>query len=70
VTVTETTRDAIAFFETALAEVEVLLGVGWVEELTDPDTGEIGTLKLVTDNGPCFKSRDCTQVIGGDGGCT
>ena len=26
------------------------------KDLTDPDTGEIGALKLVTDNGPCFKS--------------
>jgi len=56
VTVTKTTKDAIAFFEAALAEVEVLLGVSWVRDLTDPDTGEIGTLTIVTDNGPCFKS--------------
>jgi transposase InsO family protein len=58
VSVTKTTRDAIAFFEDALAEVEALLGVTWVQDLTDPDTGEIGKLKLVTDNGSCFKSRD------------
>jgi putative transposase len=56
VTVTKTTRDAIASFEAALAQVEVLLGVTWVEDLTDPETGEIGTLTIVTDNGPCFKS--------------
>lgn len=56
VTVTKTTRDAIAFFEAALAEVEVLLGITWIEDLTDPDTGEIGKLRIVTDNGPCFKS--------------
>lgn len=56
VTVTKTTRDAIAFFETALAEVQVLLGVTWIEDLTDPDTGEIGKLRIVTDNGACFKS--------------
>ncbi|HEX9854302.1 MAG TPA: integrase core domain-containing protein [Acidimicrobiia bacterium] len=56
VTVTKTTRDAITFFEAALTEVEMLLGVGWIEELTDPATGEIGTLTIVTDNGPCFKS--------------
>lgn len=56
VSVTKTTTDAIAFFETALAEVEVLLGVDWVTELTDPDTGEIATLTIVTDNGSCFKS--------------
>lgn len=56
VTITKTTTDAIAFFEAALAQVEVLLGVTWVEDLTDPDTGEIAKLRLVTDNGPCFKS--------------
>src|SRR4051794_26084436 len=56
VTVTKTTPDAIAFFEAALGEVEVLLGVTWVEDLTHAETGEIGTLTLVTDNGPCFKS--------------
>lgn len=56
VSVTKTTADAINFFEVALAQVEVLLGVSWVEDLTDPETGEIGVLILVTDNGPCFKS--------------
>lgn len=56
VSVRKTTTDAIEFFETALDEVEVLLGVTWVEDLTDPVTGEIGTLRLVTDNGSCFKS--------------
>jgi putative transposase len=63
VTVTKTTRDAIGFFEAALAEVEVLLGVSWVEDLTDPDTGEIGTLRLVTDNGSCFTSRDFARWV-------
>lgn len=56
VTVTKTTRDAIAFFDPALAQVEVLLGVTWIEDLTDPHTGEIGKLRIVTDNGPCFNS--------------
>lgn len=56
VTVTKTTKDAIAFFEAALAEVEVLLAMTWVEDLTDAATGEIGKLTIVTDNGPCFKS--------------
>ncbi|MGF1616503.1 MAG: integrase core domain-containing protein [Acidimicrobiia bacterium] len=56
VTVTKTTRDAIGFFEAALTEVEVLLAMSWVEDLTDPVTGEIGTLRIVTDNGSCFKS--------------
>ena len=51
VTVRTTTSDAIAVFEAALAEVEALLGVSWVEDLTDPATGQIATLRLVTDNG-------------------
>ena len=56
VTVTKSTSDAIAVLEAALADVEALLGVSWVEDLTDPATGEIGTLRLVTDNGSCFTS--------------
>jgi len=56
VTIRKTTKDAIWFFEAALAEVETLLGIDWVEDLTDPDTGEIAKLRIVTDNGPCFKS--------------
>jgi hypothetical protein len=49
VTVTKTTVDAIGFFETALAEVEVLLGVSWIDDLTDHDTVEIHRLRIVTD---------------------
>jgi transposase InsO family protein len=56
VSIRKTTKDAIVFFEAALTEVEVLLGVTWIEDLTDPDTGQIGTLRIVTDNGSCFKS--------------
>lgn len=62
-TVTKTTRDAIAFFEAALAEGETVLDVDWIDDLTDPGTGEIGTLKLVTDSGSCFKSRDFSAWI-------
>lgn len=56
VTIRKTTKDAIWFFEAALAEVKTLLGIDWVEDLTDPDTGEIAKLRIVTDNGSCFKS--------------
>lgn len=56
VTIRKTTKDAIWFFEAALAEVETLLGISWIEDLTDPDTGEIAKLRIVTDNGSCFKS--------------
>ena len=56
VSIRKTTKDAIVFFEAALDEVEELLGVSWMKDLTDPDTGQIGTLRIVTDNGSCFKS--------------
>ncbi|MFH1329597.1 MAG: integrase core domain-containing protein [Actinomycetota bacterium] len=63
VTVTKTTTDAIALLEAALAEVEVLLGVTWIQDLTDPATGEIGTLRIVTDNGPCFRSAGFARWV-------
>lgn len=56
-TITKTANDAISMFEAALLEVEVLLGVTWIEDLTDPDTGEIGKLRIVTDNGGAFKGK-------------
>lgn len=56
VTIRRTTDDAIGFFEATLTDIEILLGICWVEDLTDPDTGEIAKPKIVTDNGPCFKS--------------
>ena len=60
VTATKTATDAIGFLGAALDEVKNLLGVTWIENLADPDTGEIGTLRIVTDNGPCFKSAKFT----------
>ena len=32
------------------------MGVTWIKDLTDAATGEIATLRLVTDNGSCFTS--------------
>ena len=49
-------RDAIETVEQALSETERLTGRPLVELLTDPATGEIRPLVVVTDNGPCFKS--------------
>lgn len=49
--------DAIAAVEFALAEAQRLLGeVPLVEHLTDPDTGEIVPITLVTDNGGPFRA--------------
>ena len=50
-------HDAIAAVELALDEAQRLLGaVPLVEHLTDPDTGEIVPITLVTDNGGPFRS--------------
>ena len=53
---TQNHRDAIQTVEIALAETERLLGRPLLESVTDPDTGEIEPVAVVTDNGPCFKS--------------
>ena len=50
-------HDAIAAVEFALAEAQRLLGgPTLVEHLTDPDTGEVVPITLVTDNGGPFRS--------------
>ena len=50
-------HDAIAAVELALGEAERLLGgPRLVDHLTDPDTGEIVPITLVTDNGGPFRS--------------
>lgn len=56
VTGTATQRDAIAALEAAIAEAELMAGLSLAEACTDPDTGEITPLKVVTDNGSAFKS--------------
>ena len=40
----------------ALTETERLLGQALLDVVTDPETGEVRPVALVTDNGPCFKS--------------
>lgn len=50
-------HDAIAAVELALAEAHRLLGdASLLEQLTDPDTGEVVPIALVTDNGGPFRS--------------
>ena len=51
-----THRDAIETVELALAEAERLAGRPLVEELTDPATGEVRQIVLVTDNGGHFRA--------------
>ena len=45
-----------AAFDAAQARAGELLGHALVEDCTDPDTGEITPVVIVTDNGPATKS--------------
>lgn len=62
---TQNHRDAISALTLALAEAERLLGGSLLEHLTDLETGEIRPVAVVTDNGPCFKSREFARFIEG-----
>lgn len=63
VTATQTHRDAIASVQAALDRASELLGRPLLEDLTDPATGEITPVFLVTDNGPCFKAAAFARFI-------
>ena len=63
VTATQTHRDAIASVQLALAAAAELLGHPLIEDLTDPATGLLTPIFLVTDNGPCFKAAAFTRFI-------
>ena len=63
VTATQTHRDAIASVMAAIEQAEQLLGCPLLEDLTDPITGELTPIYLVTDNGPCFKAAAFARFI-------
>jgi len=63
VTATQTHRDAIASVLAAIDEAERLLDHRLLQDLTDPATGQVTPIYLVTDNGPCFKSHRFAQFI-------
>ncbi|MEL4506394.1 IS3 family transposase [Luteococcus sp. H91] len=57
-------HDAIAGVELALAEAEAMLdGIKLIDHLTDPATGEIVPITLVTDNGGPFRAFRFEHVI-------
>jgi putative transposase len=62
-TCTCTGADAIAAPRLAIAEAESLLGGPLLEALTDPATGQIRHLKIVTDNGGAFKGAAFARFI-------
>lgn len=63
VTATQTTRDAIDSVQRAITAAEQLLGGPLLNDLTDPTTGEVTPIFLVSDNGPCFKSHGFARFI-------
>ena len=53
---TQTATDLLAALDAATEAAGALLGRPLVENCTDPTTGEIAPLVVVTDNGPAMKS--------------
>ena len=63
VTATQTGADAVASVQAAIDEAERLLQMPLLADLTDPETGAITPIFLVSDNGPCFKSSTFARFI-------
>ncbi|MCW2954147.1 MAG: Integrase catalytic region [Conexibacter sp.] len=63
VTVTQTTRDAIASLEQARQTVHDVLGRPLLDDVPCSTTGEVTPVIVVTDNGPCFKSHAFRRYI-------
>lgn len=63
VSVTKTARDAIAALELARDRASELLGRPLIDDCTDPDSGQISPLILVTDNGSCFRAGDFARHL-------
>ena len=61
---TQNQHDAVAAVKIALAETERLLGTTLLEAVTDPETGEVRPVAIVTDNGGCFRSGRFARFIG------
>ena len=63
VTATARWQDAVATLEDARAAVAALLGRSLLEDCTDPATGEITPVIVVTDNGSCYKAAAFARYI-------
>ncbi|RDI73156.1 Integrase core domain [Gaiella occulta] len=60
---TQNQHDAIAALRLALTETQRLLGTTLLEAVTDPETGEVRPVAVVTDNGGCFRSGRFARFI-------
>jgi putative transposase len=63
ISATKTARDAIAALECARDRAGELLGRPLVEDCTDPESGQLVPLVLVTDNGSCFRAGDFARHL-------
>jgi putative transposase len=57
------TRDAITSVEAAVRAAETMIGKTLLEDCTDPATGEITPVTIVTDNGSCYKSAKFARFV-------
>jgi putative transposase len=63
VTATKTWRDAVAALEAARERATELLGHPLIADLVDRQTGELTPVKVITDNGPCYKAGAFARYI-------
>lgn len=63
ISTTQMRHDAIEALKLAIDETAELLGHSLLADVTDPDTGEIHPIAVVTDNGPAFRSGAFARFI-------
>lgn len=63
VSTTSRASDAITSVELAIAEAERLTQQSLLQQQTEPDTGEVRPITLVTDNGAAFKSAQFARFL-------
>lgn len=63
VTATKTWREAVACLEAARERAGEALGHPLIEDLLDPESGELCPITVVTDNGPCYRARGFRAYI-------
>jgi hypothetical protein len=63
VTATKTWRDAVAALEDARTAAHDLLGRPLLDDVTDPQTGEVVPVIVVTDNGAAYRAAGFARYI-------
>lgn len=63
VTATKTWRDAVGVLEDARDRAQDLIGRSLLEDCTDPETGEVVAVIVVTDNGSCYRAAGFARHI-------